>query len=217
MSKTITVDVVSDVVCPWCYIGKRKLEAALRDMPDVEVRWRPYQLDPTIPAGGLDRKAYMDKKFGAERYKEIAARIAVAGASEGIAFAFEKIAVSPNTLDAHRLIRWAASAGKQGEVKERLMQLYFTQGGDIGDRAVLVAVAEAAGMDGATVAKLLDDGSDIDAVREEIAMAQQMGVTGVPFFIFNGKVAVSGAQPPEVLRDALRQSMAAADLEGNRR
>ena len=209
MSQAITVDVVSDVVCPWCYIGKRKLEQALRDMPDVEVRWRPYQLDPTIPAGGLDRKAYMDKKFGAERYKEISGRIAEAGAAEGIPFAFEKIAVSPNTLDAHRLIRWAASAGKQGEVKERLMQLYFTQGGDIGDRAVLVAVAEAAGMDGATVAKLLEDGSDIDAVREEIAMAQQMGVTGVPFFIFNGKVAVSGAQPPEVLRDALRQSMVA--------
>ena len=209
MSQAITVDVVSDVVCPWCYIGKRKLEAALRDMPDVEVRWRPYQLDPAIPAGGLDRKVYMDKKFGAERHKEIALRITEAGAAEGIAFAFDKIAVSPNTLDAHRLIRWAASAGKQNEVKERLMQLYFTQGGNIGDRAVLVAVAESAGMDGATVAKLLEDGSDIDAVREEIAMAQRMGVTGVPFFIFNGKVAVSGAQPPEVLRDALWQSMAA--------
>ena len=211
MSGPVTIDVVSDVVCPWCYIGKRKLEQALRGLPDVQVdvRWRPYQLDPTIPEGGTDRKAYMDNKFGAERYKEISARIAAAGAEVGIPFAFDRIGISPNTLDAHRLIRWAAGIGKQDAMKERLMQLFFVEGRDIGDRALLAQTAAALGMDGALVAKMLADGTDVDSVRAEIETARQLGVSGVPFFIFGGKVAVSGAQPPEVLRDALLQAQSA--------
>lgn len=208
MNDAMTIDVVSDVVCPWCYIGKRKLEAALQMAPAqaIDVRWRPFQLDPTIPAGGLGRKAYMEKKFGAERYRQIAATIAAAGREVGIEFAFERISVSPNTLDAHRLIRWAASVGRQGDVKERLMQLYFIEGRDIGDRAVLLEAAEGHGMDVALVERLLADGEDCDKVRAEIETAQRLGVTGVPFFIFAGKVGVAGAQPPEALLQAMAQA-----------
>lgn len=210
--KKLAIDVVSDVVCPWCYIGKRRLEAALASLPDlpVEVRWRPFQLDPTIPAGGIDRRAYMEKKFGAERYREISAQISATGTEVGIAFAFADIKRAPNTLDAHRLIRWAETAGVQGAVKEHLMRLFFVEGGDIGDREVLVGVARAHGMDAAVVARLLNEGTDIDAVREEIISAQKLGISGVPFFILAGQLGISGAQTPEVLRSAILEAVALA-------
>jgi predicted DsbA family dithiol-disulfide isomerase len=206
----LTIDIVSDAVCPWCYVGKRKLEAALAlkaDVP-VEVRWRPYQLDPTIPPGGIARKDYMEKKFGsAGRVAEIYQRIEGAGRDAGIAFAFDKITRSPNTLDAHRLIRWSASAGKQDAAVERLFKAFFEEGADIGDHAVLTRIAGACGMDAVLVGELLAGEADKDAVREEIAEAQRLGVNGVPFFIIGGRFAVSGAQSAEVLASAIESAL----------
>ena len=211
-NQPLVIDIVSDVVCPWCYIGKRRLEQALAQSPDmaVTVRWHPYQLDPTIPAGGVERKQYMNNKFGAERYAEISARITEAGAEVGIPFNFAAIARSPNTMDAHRLIRWADSAGLQGEMKERLMKAFFVEARDIGDHGVLTELAVEVGLDRAVVTRLLAGDSDRDAVREEVEMAQKIGVTGVPFFIFAQKLAVSGAQSPEVLRGAMAEAVKAA-------
>lgn len=215
----VSVDVVSDVVCPWCFIGQKRLDKALEAVPDVEVhvRWRPFQLDPTIPADGLDRRSYMLGKFGSEqRIREIHARIEPLGAAEGIAFAFEAIKVAPNTLDAHRLIRWAGAAGEdiQNRLVRRLFQLYFEQGANVGDHAVLLKAASDAGMDTAVVETLLPTDADADAVRSEIATASRMGVTGVPCFLLEGKYAVMGAQDTATLADAIRQ-IAAAKANGD--
>ncbi len=204
----LKIDIVSDVMCPWCFIGKRRLEKALEAAHDVPVKveWHPFQLDPTIPAGGKDRRKYLEDKFGsAERISEIYGRITAAGADEEIPFAFDKIEVSPNTLDAHRLIRWAGIEGLQDAVVERLFQLYFVEGANLTDHAVLVDAAKAAGMDGEVVARLLASDADLAETEAEIVHAQAIGVTGVPCFILDGKYAVSGAQPADVLEGAIRQ------------
>lgn len=210
MPAPLTIDIISDVVCPWCYVGKRKLEAALAlkaDVP-VELRWRPYQLDPTIPPGGLPRREYMAKKFGStERLAEIYERIESVGRETNIAFAFDKMERSPNTLDAHRLIRWAASAGVQDAVVQRLFTAFFEEGADIGDHAVLLRVAGDCGMDAALVSELLAGEADKDAVRDEITQAQRLGINGVPFFIIGGRYAVSGAQSAEVLVKAIESAL----------
>jgi predicted DsbA family dithiol-disulfide isomerase len=202
---TVTVDVVSDAVCPWCFVGKRNLAAALSLAPDakVEVRWRPFQLDPTIPQGGMPRVEYLTRKFGPGGYGKMNQRLIDLGRERGIAFAFDRIERSPNTLDAHRLIRWAQPAGAQDAVVERLFQLYFEEGADIGDRNLLADVAAANGFDRAMALRMLESDTDKEAVQEEIATAQRMGVTGVPFFIFGGKYALSGAQPPEAIAAAI--------------
>jgi predicted DsbA family dithiol-disulfide isomerase len=207
--EALMIDVVSDVVCPWCYLGKRRLARALAsDTGDeIPVRWRPYQLDPTIPVGGLDRKAYMRNKFGdSGRLEEVHDRLRALGAEEGVAFAFDKIERAPNTLDAHRLIRWASVNGAQDAIVEKLFSLYFEQGRDIGDRKLLVETAREAGMDHEVVEKLLADGSDESEVRQEIAQAQSLGVTGVPFFIFASRFGVPGAQSAEVLSTAIERA-----------
>ena len=207
----LTIDVVSDVVCPWCYVGKRNLEAALALRPDlkVDVRYRPFQLDATLPPEGMDRTQYMVRKFGSlDRLKDAHQRLEDMGNERNIHFDFAAIKRSPNTLDAHRIIRWAASVGKQPEVKERLMSLYFEHGADVGDRTVLLDVAENHGMNRETVAKTLEDGTDIIAVQTEIEQAQAMGVSGVPFFILAGKYGVSGAQPVEAMLSAIDQAAA---------
>ena len=203
----LTIDIVSDVVCPWCYIGKRNLEAALAALPDtdVEIRWRPYQLDPTIPPEGIARRAYLERKFGA-RVDEIYERVAAAGREAGIEFAFNRIERSPNTLDAHRLIRWSQSAGKQNDIVERIFRDFFIEGRDLGQRSVLIEAAAAVGMEPDLVVRLLDGDADTEAVREEIATAQRLGVTGVPFFIFAGRFGMPGAQPAEVLANAVRRA-----------
>ena len=207
---TISVDVISDVVCPWCFIGQRRLEKAVAALPeiDVDVRWRPYQLDPTIPPEGKDRRAYMLAKFGSEeKLKQIHDRIVPLGAAEGIDFQFQDIRIAANTLDAHRVIRWAASAGEgvQTRVTKALFSANFEKGEYIGDRAELARIAGENGMDEATVATLLATDADKDAVQAEIDQAQRMGVTGVPCFLIEGKYAVMGAQDTEVLADAIRQ------------
>ena len=209
--ETLTIDVVSDVVCPWCYLGEKRLEAAISEESEpVAVRWRPYQLDPTIPEGGLDRTEYMERKFGRDgRLKAIHDNLVRLGAEVGLSFAFDKIRRAPNTLDAHRLIRWAASAGAQREVVDRLFRAYFVEGRDVGDRGVLLDIAATSGLDAGVVERLFDEGADADAVRSEIAQAQAIGVTGVPFFIFAGRLGVPGAQDVSLLRRAMAQARAA--------
>ncbi|WP_027054194.1 DsbA family oxidoreductase [Mesorhizobium erdmanii] len=217
-ANAITVDVVSDVVCPWCFIGQKRLDKAVASAGDVDVhiRWRPFQLDPTIPPGGKDRREYMLAKFGSdERIREIHARIEPLGEAEGISFAFDAIKVAPNTLDAHRLIRWAGAAGEavQNRLVRRLFQLNFEEGVNIGDHAVLVEAARDAGMDASVVATLLPTDADVEAVRTEIATASRMGISGVPCFLLEGKYAVMGAQDVDTLADAIRQ-VAAAKARG---
>ena len=207
-SETLTIDVVSDVVCPWCYLGEKRLEAALaEESQPLAVRWRPYQLDPTIPEGGLDRTEYLAKKFGRDgRLQTIHDNLVRLGAEVGLPFAFDRIKRAPNTLDAHRLIRWAASAGAQGKVVDRLFRAYFVEGRDIGDRSVLVEIASECGLEAVIVETLLAEGADVDTVRGEIAQAQAIGVSGVPFFIFAGRLGVPGAQDVSLLRRAIAQA-----------
>lgn len=208
---SLTIDVVSDVMCPWCYIGKRRLEAALDDIRsemDVEVRWRPYQLDPTLPKQGKDRQQYLEDKFGGAAGADQAyAAVRAAGVEEEIPFAFDKIKVSANTLDAHRLIRWAGSLGltTQQQVVDLLFKAYFEDGKNIGDDAVLLEAAEQAGLEMPVIERLLAGDADRDTVAAEIDQARQMGVTGVPCFIIDMQYAVMGAQSAEALADAMRK------------
>lgn len=207
----VQVDIVSDVMCPWCYIGKRRLEQALDKVSDIEVetQWRPYQLDATLPPEGRDRKEYLENKFGGpERAKQIYSSIEQAGAGEGLDFKFHDIAVSPNTIDAHRVIRWAASEGTevQDKLVERLFKMFFMEGAHIGKHSVLVEAAKDAGMDTSIVESLLATDKDRDAVEQEIALAQKMGVTGVPCFIIDNKYAVMGAQDAEHIAQAIKQA-----------
>ena len=210
--KTIKIDIVSDVVCPWCYLGKARLEAALGQMKDVtaEINWRPYQLDPTIPRGGVDRKKYMEAKFGTgPRLGEVHKQLEGFGREVGIRYEFDAIKVAPNTMDAHRLIRWAAQAGPgiQGKVVNRLFKLYFTEGADIGNQAVLIKAGADSGMDKAIIEALLPTDAEEAGVIGEIATSKQLGITGVPCFIFNQKYAVSGAQTPDILIEAIQGAM----------
>ncbi|MDH3196038.1 MAG: DsbA family oxidoreductase [Hyphomicrobiales bacterium] len=215
----LQIDIVSDVMCPWCYIGKRRLETAIADTEiALDIRWRPFQLDPTLPPGGKDRKIYLAEKFGSiERARELYENIREAGEAEKIPFAFNRIEVSPNTLDAHRLIRWAGGidAAMQDRVVEALFEAYFIDGKHIGDHGTLVHIAKAAGMDGDLVAELLPGEADRDLVMSEIAQAQEMGVSGVPTFILANKYALVGAQPAAQLAEAFRTVVARQNASAN--
>ncbi|HUL06679.1 MAG TPA: DsbA family oxidoreductase [Candidatus Acidoferrum sp.] len=194
------LDVFSDTICPWCYIGKRRLERALEARPQrgLKVRWRAFQLNPGMPAEGMDRKAYIDAKFGgAERARAILDTVRTAGAGEGIAFAFDRIRRTPSTLQSHRLIRFAGNQERQDEAVDALFRAYFLEGRNIGDRAVLADVAEEAGLDRSEAADYLAGDADAEAVLGEDTLARRAGINGVPCFIFNGRFALSGAQEPE--------------------
>lgn len=197
------LDVVSDTVCPWCYIGKKRLDEALaiRGSDGITLRWRPYQLDASIPEGGVDRKAYMQKKFGADpdRAKAVGNSIKEYGEALGIVFNFDKIEKAPNTLDSHRLIRWAGTAGCQNEMVDILFRRYFTDAEDIGNHDVLVDAAAEAGMDTDIVADLLIRGADKELIRREDAAAREMGIQGVPSFVINAKWVIVGAQETPAL------------------
>jgi predicted DsbA family dithiol-disulfide isomerase len=205
------IDVISDTVCPWCFIGKRRLMRAMEQRPHLtfDVKWRPYRLDPTVPKGGMDRQAYMRAKFGDDPMKivEMYKLIAQEGAKDGIAFDFAAITRRPDTLDSHRLIRWAEAAGVQDEVVERLFIAYFENGEDIGDIRVLADIADLSGMDGVEVAQMLESDADTALVEREDQIAHEMGVTGVPAMIFGGKLAVSGAREPEILVSVIDRVM----------
>jgi len=194
------IDIVSDVVCPWCFIGKRRLERALamRPQPAVEIGWRPFALNPDVPPEGADRRAYVAAKFGgADQAAQLYAQVAEVGVGENIFFAFDRIERTPNTMQAHRLIRHAGAKGVQDAVVEGLFAAYFLEGVDVGQTDALVAVADAAGMDGNETRQWLESGAEADQVAQEIGAAQQMGVGGVPCFIFERKYALTGAQAPE--------------------
>jgi predicted DsbA family dithiol-disulfide isomerase len=213
----LNIDIISDVVCPWCYIGKRQIEAALalyaQQNPGADqprVTWRPFQLNPQLPAEGMSREDYVVQKFGAARSKDTYARVAAVGAEYGIAFAFDRIARQPNTVAVHSLIALAAAGpqadGLQDRVKEAFLHAYFLDGVDLTRTENLVAIATAAGLARAQVEQCLADPKSRQAVEQEDQRARAIGVEGVPFFIFNGKLAVSGAQGPEALLDAMRQA-----------
>ena len=211
----VRIDVVSDVVCPWCFIGKHRLEKALALRPDipVEVHWRPYFLNDWIPREGISREQYLTTKFGSpERYKGIAQRVTAAAAEEGLTYASDKMKRQPNTLDCHRLIRWAETEGKAAEMKQKLMDLYFTQGADLTDRETLVQAAASVGLDAKTVREGLASDQDVAEIEREALSAKEAGIEGVPCFIFGGKFAVSGAQSPEYLAEAIdRMAQAGQD------
>jgi predicted DsbA family dithiol-disulfide isomerase len=202
----VRIDVVSDVVCPWCFIGKRRLEKALALKPDipVEVHYRAYFLNDWIPREGISREDYLTTKFGSpERYKGIAQRVTAAAQEEGLTYAVEKMKRQPNTTDCHRLIRWADGIGKAAEMKQTLMDLYFTEGADLTNRAVLVQAAADVGLNADDIAEALASDKDVAEVEREANSAKEAGIQGVPMFIFGGKFAVSGAQPPEYLAEAI--------------
>jgi predicted DsbA family dithiol-disulfide isomerase len=211
---TITIDVVSDVICPWCFLGKRRLDAALAQLKGitVTVRWRPFLLDPTIPKEGMGRTAYLTRKFGAERLKTIHDPLIAAARDLGGPYNFDVITRTPNTRDAHRLIRWSHTAGLQHEMAERLFMAYWSEGKDVGDRGVLADAAAEVGLNRAQIAELLAGDTDVAEVEAEIARATEIGITGVPTFILAQRYAIVGAQSPALLAEAIGK--VAEEIEG---
>lgn len=217
--KPLQIDIVSDVVCPWCYIGKKRIEDALaiaRDVP-VEVHWRPFFLNPWVPREGISRDDYLTAKFGSvEAYKGIAGRVSKAARDEGLEYNSDRVKRQPNTTDCHRLIHWADSwqatlgslpknGGKAAQMKQRLMELYFRDGGDLTDVNVLVQAAADIGMDAESVRKRLATDEDVEMISAQAKDASDKGISGVPTFVFAQKYAISGAQDPENLARAIRQ------------
>ena len=206
--KPLKIDIVSDVVCPWCYIGKRRIEDALALVPDVpvEVQWRPFFLNPWVPREGISRDDYLTTKFGSvEAYKNIAGRVVDAAKEEGLVYRPDLVKRQPNTTDCHRLIHWAEATGKAAEMKQRLMELYFRDGGDLTDTEVLVQAAADVGLDAGDVRKRLATDEDVALISAQAKEASDKGISGVPTFVFAQKYAVSGAQPAEQLARAIRQ------------
>ena len=197
----IKLDIISDPICPWCYIGKTHLDRALEQRPDhpFQIEWHPFQLNPDMPREGMDRREYLETKFGGKRRAaEIYGRIAEAAEGAGLEIAFEKIQRTPNTLDAHRLIHWAGLEGRQTAAVSALFKAYFVEGRDIGDIDELVNIAEAIGLDRAMIARLYEGRSDRDDLAARDAHARDRGVTGVPTFVVAERHVVPGAQPPEI-------------------
>jgi predicted DsbA family dithiol-disulfide isomerase len=206
--KPLQIDIVSDVVCPWCYIGKHRIESALALVPDVpvEVNWRPFFLNPWVPREGISRDDYLTAKFGSpEAYKKIAGRVGAAAAEEGLEYNSDRMKRQPNTIDSHRLIHWADAEGKAAAMKQRLMELYFRDGGDLTDINVLVQAATDVGLNAETIRKRLATDEDVDLISAQAKDASDKGISGVPTYVFAQKYAVSGAQPPEQLARAIRQ------------
>jgi predicted DsbA family dithiol-disulfide isomerase len=215
MPQPVKIAVISDVVCPWCYLGKRRLERALEETGvEAEVTWLPYELNPDMPAEGMARAEYRTRKFGAERSAELDAQMQERGADEGVTFAFDKMTRTPNTRRAHALIAKAGETGLANAMAEELFRAYFEDGADVGDTEILVASATSVGMDEATARAIIDD----EAIKQEVAAlearATQMGVSGVPFFIIEEKFAVSGAQPSENWKQVLLDIAKGAEPTG---
>jgi predicted DsbA family dithiol-disulfide isomerase len=206
---TLTVDVISDVICPWCYIGKRRLEKAVAAFgrEQVRVRWHPFQLNPHMPREGMHRKEYRTAKFGSwERSLALDAQVAEAGRGEGIPFAFDRIMRTPNTLDAHRLIGLADTEGVQDAVVEAVFRAYSVEGRDISQTTVLLDVVAGAGLDRAECEALLSGEQGLAAIRAAEEQARRAGVQGVPYFLINKTVALSGAREPSAFLDAFEQA-----------
>ncbi|MBX9711165.1 MAG: DsbA family oxidoreductase [Xanthobacteraceae bacterium] len=211
----LQIDVVSDVVCPWCYIGKHRLERALALVSDVplEVHWRPYFLNPWVPREGISREDYLTTKFGSvDAYQGIAGRVVQAAKEEGLQYNNERVKRQPNTIDCHRLIHWADAIGKAAAMKQKLMELYFRDGGDLTDINVLVQAAADVGLNADEVRKRLATDEDVDFITAQAQDASAKGISGVPTFILGNKYAISGAQPADQLAAAIRQ--VAAEMGG---
>ncbi len=209
----VKLDILSDPICPWCYIGKTHLDRALEQHPDhpFEIEWHPFQLNPDMPAEGMDRRMYLEAKFGGpEGAAEVYGRIEDTARAAGLDVAFDRIERTPNTLDAHRLIHWAGLEGRQTAIVTRLFKTYFANGEDIGDTAVLLDIAEGAGLDRAMIARLLESDADRDDIRARDAHARARGVTGVPTFVIANTHVVPGAQPPELWSQVLSELAQAA-------
>ncbi len=202
------IDIYSDIVCPWCYVGKRRLERALNSVGGaVHVTWRPFQLNPTMPLEGMDRTTYLKSKFGSlEVFGRMKEQLLAAGAEEGIPFAFEKIQRTPNTFAAHRLVWYAAEHGQQDKVVEALFRSYFVEGKNIGDVKTLAHAAAEAGLDRTEIEHFLASEKGVVEVKTEEAMGRRLGIRGVPYFVFNGRISLSGAQPPDILVSAIQQA-----------
>ncbi|MBV9985950.1 DsbA family oxidoreductase [Bradyrhizobium sp.] len=214
--KPLKIDIVSDVVCPWCYIGKRRIEDALALVPDVpvEVHFRPFFLNPWVPREGISREEYLKTKFGSvDAYKGIAARVVGAAKEEGLVYRPDLVQRQPNTTDCHRMIHWAEAIGKAAEMKQRLMELYFRDGGDLTETEVLVKAAADVGLDADDVRRRLATDEDVALVSGQAQEAADKGVSGVPTYVFAQKYAVSGAQAPELLARAIRQVSAEVNAQ----
>ncbi len=205
----LVIDVISDTICPWCFIGKRRLEQALARHPlgaRAVVRWHPFELNPDMPAEGMDRSRYVAAKFGgAERAQAIYDRIRAVGQEVGLELDFGRIPRTPNTFASHRLLHLAGQEGCQDAVAEALFRAAFLEGRDIGRLETLLEVAQACGLDRDAVQARLESDADVEQVRAEEAQARELGVTGVPFFVFGGRYAVAGAQEPEVFVQVLER------------
>jgi predicted DsbA family dithiol-disulfide isomerase len=204
----LNVDVFSDVICPWCFIGKRRLEKAITAHGGpVKVRWLPFQRNPTMPKDGISRREYRTKKFGSwERSQELDARVIAVGKDEGIDFALDRIERTPNTLDGHRLIWLADKEGDQDSVVEALFRAYFTDGRDTSDRNMLLDVVVEASLNRGKAEAVLNGGEGMEAIKEAEELSRRHRVGGVPFFIVNGQMTLSGAQQPEAFLEAFRQA-----------
>ncbi|WP_170330655.1 DsbA family oxidoreductase [Ruegeria arenilitoris] len=201
MTQTVKLDILSDPICPWCYIGKTHLDKALAEVPNhpFVIEWHPFQLNPDMPDMGMDRREYLERKFGG---KEGAVRayapVVEHAENAGLKIDFEGMQRTPNTLDAHRLIHWAGIEGKQNEIVDALFDAYFVQARDIGDHEVLADIADSVGMDAAVVLKLLQSDADREDIRKRDSHSREMGVSSVPTYIVANQHAVPGAQPPEM-------------------
>ena len=206
----IRVEIYSDMVCPWCFIGKRRWEQAIETAGyanQVQVTWRPFQLNPTMPKSGMDRRTYLEVKFGgAEARREIEERLAKAGVAEGIMFAFDRMARTPNTFEAHRLMWFAQQHKKQDDLAEGLFHAYFSEGRDIGDGRTLVDIAAEIGLDRDATRLFLASDQGVQEVQAEEASGHRMGIRAVPYFVLNGTYAISGAQSPDVFVSALQKA-----------
>ena len=210
---SVAIDIVSDLVCPWCFIGKRKLEAAIAELARSEpalavtTRWHPFELNPGLPTEGIPRATYLTQKFGgAARAADVYARVKHVGETVGIPFRFDRIERQPNTFDGHRLVAWAQLRGDASALVERLFEAYFVDGGFIGARDELVRIAAEAGLPADDVRAMIDSDAMRQTVSDETRESQDVGIHGVPFFIFNGRTAVSGAHDPQTLLEAIEQS-----------
>lgn len=202
----LQVEVVFDLVCPWCYLGTRRLRRALRARPDilVEIVWRPFLLNPDIPAAGLPRQEFLTRKFGGEeRARRLHATIAELGLAEGVPFRFDRIRRMPSSLDAHRLVRFAAREGLGEPMVDALFHGHFAEGADLGHMDTLIQLGTRVGLDGGSVHRFLESGGDADAVHAENLRAHRLGINGVPCFVVAGRHAIAGAQEPEVLERLL--------------
>lgn len=204
----IKLDILSDPICPWCYIGKARLEKAMEAEPDhpFAIEWHPFQLNPDMPEGGMDRREYLETKFGGkENAVRVYGEIDRHAREEGLDIDFGAIQRTPNTIDAHRLIHWAGIEGKQNAIVDALFKAYFKDGRDIGDKETLCDIADSAGLDAAMIGKLLNSDADIDAIRQRDAHSRQMGVNSVPTFIVDNRHAVPGAQASDLWIKVIRE------------